>query len=274
MSIVAHDSVSAVPANTANTTTTTTITTNATPSWMMRGRAAHEAYAREAAEQEVRREAQRRLHRFRLDANEAARLTFLDGALDEDGLLAVPSLYEHSVQLAGRWATFVCVGGGGPGDQASGPCPICDSGRPPALVAAFTVIDHRPYTIRRGPRAGTVVVDQRKLFVAKKGTLARLQVKATELKGIDGTTMAVTRRDSGDGLSPGVGTEFDVVERTPLDVLAERYGAEGVPANYEQEFPYLPASRLLALGLGRAPVAPAYGIAPRPYDVARLAERM
>ena len=154
----------------------------------MRGKAAHDAYAREAAEQEVRREAQRRLHRFRIDVNEPARITFLDGALDEDGLLAVPSLYEHSVQLAGRWATFVCVGGG------AEPCPICDSGRPPALVAAFTVIDHRPYTIRRGPRAGTVVVDQRKLFVAKKGTLARLQVKATALKGIDGVTMAVMTR--------------------------------------------------------------------------------
>lgn len=261
MSIVAPDSVSA-PVTPAPAST---------PSWMMRGKAAHDAYARDAAEQEVRREAQRRLHRFRIDVNEPARITFLDGALDEDGLLAVPSLYEHSVQLAGRWATFVCVGGG------AEPCPICDSGRPPALVAAFTVIDHRPYTIRRGPKAGTVVVDQRKLFVAKKSTLAKLQVKATALKGIDGVTMAVTRLDTGDGLSPGVGTEFDVVERTPLDVLAAKYGAEGVPANYEQEFPYLPASRLLALGLGRAPAAtagPAYGIAPRSFDVAKLAERM
>ncbi|TAJ84523.1 hypothetical protein [Reyranella sp.] len=241
-------------------------TPNTTPSWMMRGKAAHEAYARDAAEQEVRREAQRRLHRFRIDVNEPARITFLDGALDEDGLLAVPSLYEHTVQLAGRWATFVCVGGG------AEPCPICDSGRPPALVAAFTVIDHRPYTIRRGPKAGTVVVDQRKLFVAKKSTLAKLQFKATTLGGLDGVTMAVTRLDTGDGLSPGVGTEFDFVERTPLDVLAEKYGAEGVPANYEQEFPYLPASRLIQLGLGRAPVAATF--TPRSFDIAKLAEAM
>lgn len=240
---------------------------SSTPTWMMRGKAAHDAYARDAAEQEVRREAQRRLHRFRIDVNEPARITFLDGALDEDGLLAVPSLYEHSVQLAGRWATFVCVGGG---PEA---CPICDSGRPPALVAAFTVIDHRPYTIRRGPKAGSVVVDQRKLFVAKKSTLAKLQFKASTLQGIDGVTMAVTRLDTGDGLSPGVGTEFEFVERTPLDVLAERYGAEGVPANYEQEFPYLPAARLIALGLGRAPTA-ASPFTPRTYDVAKLAERM
>ncbi len=260
MSNVAHDSVSPTPA-----------TPPATPSWMMRGKAAHEAYARDAAEQEVRREAQRRLHRFRIDVNEPARITFLDGALDEDGLLAVPSLYEHSVQLAGRWATFVCVGGG------AEPCPICDSGRPPALVAAFTVIDHRPYTIRRGPKAGSVVVDQRKLFVAKKSTLAKLQFKASTLQGIDGVTMAVTRLDTGDGLSPGVGTEFDFVERTPLDVLAERYGAEGMPASYEQEFPYLPAHRLIALGLGRAPSPPAFktpAFAPRSIDVARLAEQM
>ena len=258
MSNVAPDSVSPTPA-----------TPPATPSWMLRGKAAHEAYARDAAEQEVRREAQRRLHRFRIDVNEPARITFLDGALDEDGLLAVPSLYEHAVQLAGRWATFVCVGGG------PEPCPICDGGRPPALVAAFTVIDHRPYTIRRGPRAGTVVVDQRKLFVAKKGTLARLQLKASTLgsEGLAGATLAVTRLDSGDGLSPGVGTEFEFLDRTPLDVLAERYGAEGVPADYEQEFPYLPASRLIALGLGRAPAA-APAFAPRTYDVARLAERM
>lgn len=263
MSNVAHDSVSAsVPATPAPGSAST-------PSWMLRGKAAHEAYARDAAEQEVRREAQRRLHRFRIDVNEPARITFLDGALDEDGLLAVPSLYEHAVQLAGRWATFVCVGGG------ADPCPICDSGRPPALVAAFTVIDHRPYTIRRGPRAGTVVVDQRKLFVAKKGTLARLQLKASTLgsEGLAGATLAVTRLDSGDGLSPGVGTEFEFLDRTPLDVLAERYGAEGVPADYEQEFPYLPASRLIALGLGRAPAA-APAFAPRTYDVARLAERM
>lgn len=262
MSIASNDSVSA---------STNPTPAAATPTWMMRGKAAHEAYARDAAEQEVRREAQRRLHRFRIDVNEPARITFLDGALDEDGLLAVPSLYEHSVQLAGRWATFVCVGGG------AEPCPICDSGRPPALVAAFTVIDHRPYTIRRGPKAGSVVVDQRKLFVAKKSTLAKLQFKAAALggqgEGLAGVTMAVTRLDTGDGLSPGVGTEFEFVERTPLDVLAERYGAEGTPANYEQEFPYLPAARLIALGLGRAPTA-ASPFTPRTYDVAKLAERM
>lgn len=254
MSIVPNDAVSPTP--------------NTTPSWMMRGKAAHDAYAREAAEQEMRREAQKRLHRFRIDVNEPARITFLDGALDEDGLLAVPSLYEHTVQLAGRWATFVCVGGGAEA------CPICDSGRPPALVAAFTVIDHRPYTIRRGPKAGTVVVDQRKLFVAKKSTLAKLQFKATTLGGLDGVTMAVTRLDTGDGLSPGVGTEFDFVERTPLAVLAEKYGAEGVVADYGQEFPYLPASRLIQLGLGRAPIAPAVGFTRRPIDIAKLAEAM
>jgi len=271
MSNVASDFVSPMPATPAPGSAST-------PSWMLRGKAAHDAYARDAAEQEVRREAQRRLHRFRIDVNEPARITFLDGALDEDGLLAVPSLYEHAVQLAGRWATFVCVGGMGSGG-GSEPCPICDSGRPPALVAAFTVIDHRPYTIRRGPRAGTVVVDQRKLFVAKKGTLARLQLKASTLgsEGLAGATLAVTRLDSGDGLSPGVGTEFEFLDRTPLDVLAERYGAEGVPADYEQEFPYLPAHRLIALGLGRAPAAApvaAPAFAPRSYDVARLAERL
>ncbi len=138
------------------------------------------------------------------------------------------------------------------------------------------MIDHRPYTIRRGPKAGTVVVDQRKLFVAKKSTLAKLQFKATTLggegQGLAGVTMAVTRLDTGDGLSPGVGTEFDFVERTPLDVLAEKYGAEGVPANYEQEFPYLPASRLIQLGLGRAPAAATF--TPRSFDMAKLAEAM
>ena len=64
----------------------------------------------------------------------------------------------------------------------------------------------------------------------------------------------------------------------PLDVLAEKYAADGVPAvpaDYEQEFPYLPASRLRALGLGRARAASRdYGIAPRTFDVAALAERM
>lgn len=226
-----------------------------TPSWMLTGAKAKEAQAAEAAKVEMAKEAAKKMFRFRLAVDETSQITFLDGNLDAEGMLDVLSYWEHTVQLNNKWENFICVGAGHDANEGE-PCPLCESGVKRALVSVMTVIDHKPYTIKKGPKQGQVIVNQRKLFVAKSQTMAKLRFKADNLKGLAGCKFAVARL--GDQQSPGVGTEFDFIERkTPAELVA-MYGDEGKVADYAKELVYLPASKLIALGLGKAPVGPGY----------------
>lgn len=207
-----------------------------------------------------RREAERgKMFRFFLKKGEECRITFVDGELSNEGLLLPPRFYEHTIQLAGKWETFVCPEQTDPSSGAK--CPICrEKSNLPYLASAFTVIDHRSFTTAQNKTYS----DTRKLFIAKPGTMELLAKIAVKRGGLAGATFDVMRIGDKD---PGVGGQFDFVKKTPLSELSEQFveqiEVKGVKTtqskfratNYDEEIPYFSADQLsqmlgLAVGAG------------------------
>jgi hypothetical protein len=217
------------------------------PSFMKTGSASHSAIAHEEAKAKQRQEAAQRTFRFRIsqdDLDTEHQITFLDGDLDDEGLLVIPTWFEHTVKVAGNWTNLVCTGG-------KEPCPICEAGNTPALVGGLTVIDHTPYTIKNGKNEGKVIEKSRKLFVAKRGSIGIMQKWASKKGGLRGTTFDVSRTS---GKSPSVGDMFDFVDgpKSLKDLVAE-FGEElAVPADWAEEITYRTRDELIDLGVSGA----------------------
>lgn len=217
--------------------------------WMKKGAAAKEAAQQEEARIELAKQNQGS-YRFWMPEDSERKITFLDGDLDEDGVLDVLAYYEHNIRVAGDYQTFVCTAEA----DTTQPCPLCETGDRPSLVHAFTVIDHTPYTIKKGANAGKVIQNTRKLFIAKRTTMQILTKIATKRGGLAGCTFDVSRL--GDK-SAGVGSQFDFVEKfDSYEDIAEKYGLtmeEVAPLDYETEIKYISPEDLIELGVGKAP---------------------
>lgn len=209
-----------------------------------KGLAAHAEIKKEDEAAESAKLLGNRMFRFWMNQGEERKITFLDGELDDNGLLDILSYKEHGLKVNGRFTQFVCL------EDITGVCPICESGDRASLVGVFTVIDHTPYQIQKGEKAGQVVKDQRKLFVAKRGTLKILQKTAQKRDGLAGCTFDVNR--TGDK-SPQVGDMFEFIEKRSLPELVKAYGEAAQPADYQKEVPYHPAEELIKLGIGTKP---------------------
>ena len=218
------------------------------PAFMMTGKKAHDTMAQEEAMAKARQEEAGKLWRFYIrkeDIGEDFTVTFLDGNLDENGLLIMPTWYEHMIQLNGRWENFPCV-------SANEPCPMCESGNNHALVGGFTVIDHTPYTIKKGPKEGQVIEKSKKLFIAKRTTLGQLQKIASKRGGLTGVTLEISRSTN---KSASVGDMFDVIKEQTLeevraDVVNGGYKPElAEPANWAEEIVYRDRAALEELGV-------------------------
>lgn len=214
--------------------------------WMKKGKAAHQAFQEEEAKAEKAKAEAGKLFRFWMPPDEERKITFLDGELDEEGMLDIPMFYEHRVRLNGDWKTFVCV-------SEEEPCPICEKGDSRAsLVGVMTVIDHTPYKIKSGPNAGKTIKNSRKLFVATRQTIKKLAKKAAKQGGLAGCTFEVSRTSDKD---PSVGSDFEFLERCTADELVAKYDLkeEDVsPADYSHEITYHSAEELVKLGVGKA----------------------
>lgn len=197
-----------------------------------------------AMEQEAQKEAARKVgtsyFRFFLEPGTTRQITFLDGDLTSEGILDVPYWYEHNTKLNGKWFNyFVCL-------QDEEPCPICESGTYYAsYVAGMTVLDHTPYTDKKG----VVHEVSRKLFVAKRETIARLQLIAVKRGGLTGCTFDVTRTND---KAAAVGDMFDFTEKHDLNAIADAVGELATPVDYEEylETIYKSAADLRKLGFG------------------------
>lgn len=207
--------------------------------WLKKGKAAHEQ-VKKADQETEKRKAAGSIRRFYIPNDKETQITFLDGGLDDDGLLQVVTYWEHQLKLSGNWMNwFACT-------QDQEPCPIClgGEGDNPALVAAFTVIDHTKWTDKQTK----VHQHERRLFICKRETFKRLQKIATKRGGLTGATFDVSR--TGDK-SAAVGSDFDFIEkRTPSD-LKKAYGlkAEDVKSyDYEKAITYRTAEELRELG--------------------------
>lgn len=209
------------------------------------GKDAQALFQQEQAKAEAAKEASGKLWRFFIrkeDCGKDFKITFLDGHLDADGVLTAPMWMEHTVFVAGQWRNVPCT-------AHEEPCPICAKGdNAPALVAGFTIIDHTPYTIKKGANAGQTVKDQRRLYVPKKTTFGQLQKYATKHGGLAGLTFEVSRMND---KSPNVGDAFMVDEKRTLAQLAAIYGDNAKPADYGEEIVYYTASQLISMGAGQ-----------------------
>lgn len=221
--------------------------------FLKKGAAAKQALQQEEAKAELAKQEAGKLWRFWMPPEEERKITFLDGEVDEDGMLDINMYYEHQVKINGNWENFVCT------SEQEGYCPICDKGdNKSTLVGVMTIIDHTPHKIKSGPNAGKTIQNTRKLFVAKKQTLKILSKIAAKRGGLTGCTFDVSR---GDDKTASVGSQFDFVEKNPLKAIAEELEMkiEDVqPANYAEEISYRTADELVELGVGKAPSGPGY----------------
>jgi len=225
-------------------------------SWLKTGKAALSALATEEARAAAAKAEADKMWRFMLQPDESAKITFLDGELNEDGALKFNAFYEHTIKLNGRWRNFICVA------EIEEPedCPLCArSDSPKTYVGALTIIDHRKHKIQNGPNAGKFIVNDRKLFVAKRGTLKLLTKIAIKHDGLAGCMFEDSR---GNDKSPNVGVVFDFIKKYDSydDIAAEwSLPMESVmPADYGEEITFYSASELIALGVAKAITGPGY----------------
>lgn len=210
-------------------------------SWMKSGKQAQQLMESEEAKAQQAYEESQKMRRFYLPAGGECKATFLDGKLDEDGVLDAPRFLEHNVYMNGNWRNwFICT-------KEDEPCPICEGGNDPKMVAVFTVIDHSSW---KSPKTGTVYENQRKLFVCKRNTFKVLQKKAEKQGGLAGCTFDVSRTSDKDA---SCGNDFDFCEKRTKAQLIEAYPTlkdEMGPANYEEEIVYESADELRKRGFG------------------------
>lgn len=233
-------------------------------SWLKTGAESAQMQKQYEQEKERRKQEAGKMWRFWLKHGAEGEITFVDGQLDSQGFLLPPRFYEHQVYLAGSWNNFyVCPEKTNP--QSGDKCPICAGGDKPSMVSVFTVIDHSEYT----RKDGSVSKDVPKLFVAKDGTYQILAKKAQKHDGLAGVRFSVSR--IGDKAA-SVGTMFEFVSKTPVDVLQKQYLRQVqingqmktvslfTPADYDKEFVFKTGEELLAEGFGKPAVT---GMAPQ-----------
>lgn len=211
-----------------------------TLSFVKKGKQAQEAMEREERKSE---HSKNDVYRFWVPKDKTTTLTFLDGDL-VDGMLDIPFLYEHNVNMNGSWNNwFICT-------QDSEPCPICEGGGKPYYAGFLTVIDHSEYTSKKD---GKVHKDNIKLFVAKRETIKQLQMMAVKRGGLRGCTFDVAR--TGDK-SASVGNVFDFTEKLTNQQLVAKYKGKDFdkskPIDYNKLFTemYMDAKELRKLGFG------------------------
>jgi len=227
-------------------------------SFLKTGSASAQLAQQQAAEVAQRQAEQGKLFRFWVKEGEEARITFIDGDLTPEGYMAPPRYYEHNLYLNGNWNNhFVCPEKTNP--DAKDSCPICASGDRPALVALFSILDHRSIPSRDKTKT---YKDTKKLLVAKPQTFEILNKIAVKRGGLACGTFDVSR--FGDK-SASVGSMFDFVEKKDLKELQKLYMIDKVdptkntkmkvtnfvPADYEKEIIYRTGEELLKLGFGK-----------------------
>lgn len=221
-------------------------------SFLKKGAAAKTVIEQEEVKAEARQAQMGKAFRFRIKyegkKTEEVTITFLDGELDEEGMLDIPYAREHTVKINGRFENVICT------EDHDGYCPICATGDEPALVGYLSVVDHTPYTLKNG----TVREMTRKLFVAKKATIQLLTNQASKRGGLTGCTYTVMRTGEREA---AVGNQYDFVQKDELADLikmAESEDAEEIftPLDYEEELEFRTADELVELGFGPAQSGP------------------
>lgn len=205
-------------------------------SFIKKGAAAAAAMEAQKAKQEQAQKG--KAFRFFIPTDTETAVTFLDGDLNDENIIDIPMYYEHQVHQGGHWRNwYVCLS-----EEES--CPLCEGGDDPSLVGALTIIDHTEWKDKQG----NMHKDERKLFIAKYGTIQTLQKMAEKRGGLAGCTFDVYR--GSDKKSPNVGDTFDFTEKHTAKGMEKKYGEQAAPFDYEEVLPYVPAPQLRKMGFG------------------------
>lgn len=176
-------------------------------------------------------------YRYWMKNDSENEITFLDGDLNENGILSEVCYDEHALKIGNDYNNFF------PCTADEEPCPLCAGNAKKSFVAVFTVIDHSKWVDKEGNQRQ----NEKRLFVAKMDTIKYLRKQAIKRGGLTGCRFEVSR--TGDK-SAAVGNNFEFESKyTPLEVAAE-YGVDASPLVYEDIIQYKSASELLSLGLG------------------------
>ena len=213
------------------------------------GKAVHDSFNQEQETRDQKREAASSPYnnRFWMPKEATKYITFLDGGLDEDGLLMTVSYFEHQIKMNGSWQNwFVCV-------SESEPCPLCEDGDKASLVSLFTIIDHSEFTTKDGAAHS----NQRRLYPVKGDTFKRMQKLASKQGGLAGCKFEVLRIGE---KAPNVGSDFDFIEKTSYEDVLAKYEMKksgeasdrkvARPYDYQAIIPYRNADELRGLGFG------------------------
>jgi hypothetical protein len=203
--------------------------------FLKKGKEAQTAKKKEAKKQE---ENNNGIFRFWIPDETDTAITFLDGELDDDGVLDNGVYYEHQLQMNGHWKNwFVCI-------EDEAPCPICATGDQATLVAPFLIVDHSEWEDSKGVKHK----NELKLFIAKAQTMKTLQKLATKRGGLAGCKFDVSR--SGDKAA-NVGNIFDFEHKHSVKACMKKYKIKALP-KYEDIIIYRDAAELATLGFGDA----------------------
>jgi len=139
--------------------------------------------------------------------------------------------YQHSVQVDGRWRTFVCLSDIDEGDEGEN-CPLCKRGNSPRFVGAFYVVDYRgSWSSTSKSFDGVPVV---KLYTPGILVLGQLEkINSKKPRGLSGYKFEITRTGEGFNTSYNFDTleEADVPEELtkdlpPLDTILKPMTSE------------------------------------------------
>lgn len=215
------------------------------PSFLMTGQASLQAMEKAEAQAEAARADAGKPWRFFIPGSELGKtrkIVFLDGDLDNEGILIMQSWYEHALKINNRPEQYICTNH----DEA---CPICNSGDTPLLVAGFAVLDLQPYVIKNGPKAGQTVPVSRKLLIAKRRTASQLMMLAPKTEGLRGVLMDAMRTTT---TSASVGDVFIPDSKYEQHELIEQYGDLAKPFDPAEDLSYKTAAELVQLGVAEA----------------------
>jgi hypothetical protein len=209
-------------------------------SFLKKGAAAKATFEQEEMKSEMAAKNTARRFFLKMDKPDAS-ITFLDGNISE-GAFENPAAFEHFIMLAGKPMNYICL-------HEEESCPICEGGNKYSYVSYFSIIDHREY---KG-NDGKTYKDQRRLFVAKRGTLKQLLKAAQKRGGLAGWRCDVSR--TGDK-EASVGNVFDFSEKMTPAQLKATYGENGVPFDYDQVISevFVASKDLRKLGFGQTGV--------------------
>lgn len=208
------------------------------PLFLKTGKAALEAFNIAEAMTEVVRNDIRRFCIAPIHIGKPFNIIFLDGKLEEDGLLSNPMFWEYTVFHNGKWQNFVKP------EDGEGADPIAADGNIPMLVQLFSILNLTPYIKSDGSKASL----HRQLFVCPRTVMKRLAVLAKKHGGIAGCIFEVTRTS---GRGSRVGDVFDFVQKLPTEELLAQFG-QGLskPFDYNEVIQYRNVAELLRLGFG------------------------